>query len=133
MRLMKENLLRVVGVNDENRRPAKGPRRYLRAPQKAGNEEGGDSSLYVEERFGRNLDLSFVNSAKAAVRRRIAGTLRSDVELEDVESARVPGRDVEGFTENDVYLFPTGMSAIFNTHQILMNLLDNSLKSVCYG
>ncbi|KAI5295953.1 hypothetical protein KEM52_006330 [Ascosphaera acerosa] len=38
-------------------------------------------------------------------------------------------------TAGDVFLFPTGMSAIFNTHQLLLNTMDegHTKKSVCFG
>ncbi|TGZ80259.1 cystathionine gamma-synthase [Ascodesmis nigricans] len=130
LKLLEEQQLVEVGSQDAPR--PKGPRRYSRAPKRsAPNSE--DPSAFVEERFGRNLNFSFVGDAKMAVRRRIAGTLRSDVELDALDSTRVPGRDVEGFTENDVHLYPTGMSAIFNTHQALLSLAKEPVKSVCYG
>ena len=90
---------------------------------------------FVEERFGRNLDMSLATNAKLAIRRRIAGALIADVELEEAleltESAP-PGRKVHGFSEQDVYLFPTGMSSIFNIHRICLSCLGN-LKSICFG
>jgi len=118
-------------------RPAKGPKRYSRVSvdKGAGGEISPteDTSRFVEERFGRNLGVEFVANAKLAVRRRIAGTLRSDVTLSDaIALPREGGRDVDGFTEDDVYLFPTGMSAIFNSHRLLMETLEPR-KSVCYG
>lgn len=123
-------------------RASKGPKRYSRLPDKIGYkpaaqipdvEVGVDSSRYVEERFGRNLDPAFVDSAKLAIRRRIAGTLKSNVGLQDAlgllnEGGRLDG----GFSENDVYLYPTGMSAIYNAHRLLMSARGPK-KSVCYG
>lgn len=90
---------------------------------------------FVEERFGRNLDMSLAMNAKLAIRRRIAGALTADVELEEAlemtESAS-PGRQVHGFSEHDVYLYPTGMSSIFNVHRVCMSCLGD-LKSICFG
>jgi len=121
-------------------RVTKGPKRYSRMSQDKGPwkppsppADAPDISRFVEERFGRNLDLAFVRHAKLAVRRRIAGTLKSSVGPQDALSlSREGGRDVEGFTEADVFLYPTGMSAIFNSHRILMLALG-AAKSVCYG
>ncbi|KAK3044629.1 hypothetical protein LTS18_000776, partial [Coniosporium uncinatum] len=90
---------------------------------------------FVEERFGRNLDLSLANNAMLAIRRRIAGVLTADVELEDA-LVKAPDRErtrqVSGFSEEDVYLFPTGMSSIYNTHRIWM-ALRGQLRSINYG
>jgi cystathionine gamma-synthase len=121
-------------------RVTKGPKRYSRMSQDKGPwkppsppADAPDTSRFVEERFGRNLDLAFVRHAKLAVQRRIAGTLRSNVgPLDALSLSREGGRDVEGFTEADVFLYPTGMSAIFNSHRILMLALG-AAKSVCYG
>ncbi|RPB03758.1 PLP-dependent transferase [Choiromyces venosus 120613-1] len=116
-------------------RMSKGPKRYSRGniPFKQPAQEDEELDTFVEERFGRNLDLAFVDSAKLAIRRRIAGSLKTNVEVKDaLELSSEGGRMVEGFAENDVYLHPTGMSAIFNTHRLLMATLGPK-KSVCYG
>lgn len=89
-------------------------------------EEGDESSRFVEERFGRNLDISFVEGAKLAIKRRIAGSLKPD------ESKTSNIGDLERVSETDVYLYPCGMSAIFNTHRLLISVLGLK-KSVCYG
>ncbi|KAF9349007.1 hypothetical protein BGX34_002120 [Mortierella sp. NVP85] len=79
-----------------------------------------DYEVYVEERYGRNLDLSFAPKAKVAMRRRIA-----------TQVAHTAGNG-EFVTEEDVYLYPTGMSAIYNAHRIAMTLAPTR-KSVCFG
>lgn len=94
----------------------KGPRRYQKKPSvDAMNgaseklnalKEAQDPTDFVEERFGRNLNLSLTKNAKLAVRRRIAGSLTADVEL-----------------------YPCGMSAIYNAHRNLM-ALKGQLKSI---
>lgn len=128
----------------EGSRFCKGPRRYQRKtsidianppPQSNGTTETQDPTQFVEERFGRNLDLSMTKNAKLAVRRRIAGSLTADVELpeslaleKDVENTR----NVAGFSDDDVYLYPCGMSAIFNAHRILM-ATKGQQKSIVYG
>ncbi|KAG0640634.1 pyridoxal phosphate-dependent transferase [Tuber brumale] len=115
-------------------RMSKGPKRYSHGGMQfkpSAQEEELDT--FVEERFGRNLDLAFVDSAKLAIRRRIAGSLEISMGLKDaLKSSNDDGGMVEGFAENDVYLHPTGMSAIFNTHRLLMAILGPN-KSVCYG
>ncbi|KAG0213939.1 hypothetical protein BGX28_003117 [Mortierella sp. GBA30] len=84
-----------------------------------------DYEVYVEERYGRNLDLSFAPKAKVALRRRIAAQV-----------AHHAGSGWTGtgdyVTEEDVYLYPTGMSAIYNAHRIAMTLFPTR-KSICFG
>lgn len=132
----------------------KGPRRYQKSrssfnsrpvaqaqvndhstPSGTASAEGKEYVQFVEERFGRNLDLSLAANAKLAVRRRIAGALTADVDLHQalkMPEAQAPIRSVQGFSVDDVYLYPTGMSAIFNTHRSMM-AIRGELKSVCFG
>ncbi|KAK9449261.1 pyridoxal phosphate-dependent transferase [Limtongia smithiae] len=116
-------------------------RRYakrLESPSVHGSEDESDDSrefsTFVEERFGRNLDISFVKQVKIAVRRRIAGTLDDNLDISQSLHVQPHSttREVEGLTEDDVYLYPTGMSSIFNSHQILLVALEPR-KSVCFG
>jgi cystathionine gamma-synthase len=100
---------------------------------------------YVEERYGRNLNLKFADKAKIALRRRIAGVMtetEQTMKVEDLEESpsvideqrkRQGERGVAGLSESDVYLFPCGMSAIFNAHRFAMGALDATRKSICYG
>jgi cystathionine gamma-synthase len=93
-----------------------------------------DQLVYLEERYGRNLDISFAGRAKIALRRRIAGTLRENVAINEALLLQ-PGenaRSKKGLDESDVYLCPTGMSAIWTAHQLLLNSLTPR-KSVCFG
>jgi cystathionine gamma-synthase len=99
------------------------------------NGEVQDPDQFVEERFGRNLDLSMTKNAKLAVRRRIAGSLTADVGLTEalaLDKDAAMTRHVAGFSEDDVYLYPTGMSAIFNTHRNLLQA-KGQLKAIVYG
>jgi cystathionine gamma-synthase len=123
--------------------PSKGPRRYQTkesvdlSPQCAHTKglDGKDYIQFVEERFGRNLDVSLAYSAKLAIRRRIAGALVANVDLrEALEISSPPTRteQVEGFSERDVYLYPCGMSSIFNTHRALM-ACRGEMKSITFG
>ncbi|KAL7272730.1 Cystathionine gamma-synthase [Rhizina undulata] len=144
--LLVEKSAYIEHSNDPAHRLSKGPKRYSRTlsdkvqhhvstPEAKPfvTAEEPDTTQFVEERFGRNLDASFVDSAKLAIRRRIAGTLKSNVSPSDALAlSNEGGRLVEGFTENDVFLYPTGMSAIFNTHRLLMSVLGPK-KSICYG
>jgi cystathionine gamma-synthase len=94
-----------------------------------------DQLTYLEERYGRNLNIQNVELAKIAVRRRIAGSLTlsdaPDVALEAKDDDKSHKRvDVD-----DVYLFPTGMTSIFHAHQLALNTLPDghSRKSACFG
>ncbi|KUI62248.1 Cystathionine gamma-synthase [Cytospora mali] len=129
-------------------RQSRGPRRYQRpmsidralsglrngsnSPAPAPDSE--ESSRFVEERFGRNLDISLVQRAKTAIRRRIAGTLTSDIDVKHhpLPQAEPTNRGVHGLTEQDIYLYPCGMNAIFHTHRMLMNA-HGSHKSISFG
>ena len=93
-----------------------------------------DQLVYLEERYGRNLDISFAGRAKIALRRRIAGTLRENVGINEALLLQ-PGENArtnKGLDESDVYLCPSGMSAIWTAHQLLLNSLPPK-KSVCFG
>lgn len=112
-------------------RVCKGPRRYQKQTSidhtghdlSNGTGEVQDPTRFVEERFGRNLDLSKTKNAKLAIRRRIAGSLTADVALTEalsLEKDVSTTRQVAGFSEDDVYLYPTGMSSIFNSHRNIL-------------
>ena len=124
--------------------PIKGPRRYQKKDiDMSAHEishftsslERKDSAQFVEERFGRNLDGSLAANAKLAIRRRIAGALTANVDLQEaLEISQPPTRQarVEGLSEEDVYLHPCGMSSIFNTHRTMM-ICRGPRKSISYG
>ena len=86
-----------------------------------------DHLTYVEERYGRNMATIEAPRAKRALRKRIAGMTSDEVQA-DVD---VMNRSDEGIGEDDVYLYPTGMSAIFHAHQVA--LATRQEKSVCFG
>jgi cystathionine gamma-synthase len=100
-----------------------------------GVRNGNDLSQFVEERFGRNLNAKLASKAKVAVRRRIAGCLTDGSELDQALEAPTDGQShrIKGLTEDDVYLYPTGMSSIFNTHRILLACREEPRKSICFG
>lgn len=94
-----------------------------------------EGAQFVEERYGRNLHFSLAGKAKLAIRRRIAGGLTADIDLDrttEIAHSTMNIRKVPGLTEEDVYLFPSGMSSIFNTHRIMM-ACRGPMKSVCFG
>ena len=135
-------------------RSCKGPRRYQRGgsihhnpatSQKSAHSDLSTVGLaipetkeyvqFVEERFGRNLDTSLAKNAKLAIRRRIAGALVANVDLQDALDMPDDGtqiRQVHGISEHDIYLYPCGMNSIFNAHQILM-ATRGPMESVCFG
>ncbi|KAB8076694.1 pyridoxal phosphate-dependent transferase [Aspergillus leporis] len=98
----------------------------------SGVPDGQEYIQFIEERFGRNLNTSLADQAKLAVRRRIAGVLTADVELSEALEEKFGEGRVAGLTESDVFLFPTGMSSIFNSHQMLM-AARGVMKSICFG
>ena len=96
-----------------------------------------DLTTYLEERYGRNLPLFNANLAKQALKRRIVGgLLPSDEGFGQL--ANVTRGVGEGIvTEDDVWLFPCGMSAIWHAHDICRIARRRSGKpegkSICYG
>ncbi|KAK5173185.1 Cystathionine gamma-synthase [Saxophila tyrrhenica] len=143
-------LVEASSARDSPPRVTKGPRRYQRVSVDLKNSavvngNGAamdgvpppDSAQFVEERFGRNLGTGLANQAKLAVRKRIAGSLTSAIELPDSLShaedlMRTRSRDVPGFSTDDVWLYPMGMNAIFHAHETLKSTLREA-KSVMYG
>lgn len=138
--LEKGLLVDAAKINEPPARMCKGPRRYqnknvsvdLDAP--AVQQDAETLTQFVEQRFGRNLDLSMTKNAKLAVRRRIAGSLTADVALAEALSLEADSERTRGHgcSEDDVYLYPTGMSAIFNTHRNLL-AAKGERKSIVYG
>lgn len=149
-RAFDEGTLTCASGESSPPRLTKGPRRYQRVSvdMKPANtthtgpettQDGGmpDSVQFVEERFGRNLDVTFTSQAKLAVRKRIAGSLTSDADLPDSlneseDLRRTRSRDVPGFSIDDVYLYSGGMNAIFHAHETLKASVREA-KSVMYG
>lgn len=160
LKALKDGILRPVTAQP---RPApedlytKGPRRYQRPGSRNGivrdvspptdaatngttaDGEDKDHNQFVEERFGRNLNVKLASQAKLAIRRRISGCLIDDAELEQAlaKSPNNCDRRQKGLAEDDVYLYPCGMSSIFNTHRILMANAQakgqEPRKSICFG
>lgn len=105
--------------------------KLLRSGSLSGNEEvEKEFNTFIEQKFGRVLDLKFADRAKIALRRRICGKVDKSKNQEDeMEKAR-RGKYLN---ETDVYLYQTGMTAIFHSHQALLNIFPEPKKSVCFG
>ena len=95
-------------------------------PEASAEPLNKDHITYLEERYGRNMPLSSAAAAKRALRRRIAGVLvrdsPSDWSTAGAQDAQLgpSTRGVEGVTEDDVFLYSTGMSAIWSAHQLAL-------------
>lgn len=100
-----------------------------------GASESRESTQFLEERFGRNLDVSFADNAKSAICRRIADALSGDAELTATPSpvSTTPNlRGVTGLSEDDVYLYPCGMNAIFHVHRMMLEV-RGPMESISFG
>ncbi|KAI0786308.1 pyridoxal phosphate-dependent transferase [Abortiporus biennis] len=99
---------------------------------------GSDLKTYVEERYGRNLPLEAAAAGKRAMRRRIAGVLLrdspSDWSIAGGRDAKLgpSTRGIKEVTEDDVFLYPTGMSTVWSAHQLALATRPLA-KSVCFG
>lgn len=83
--------------------------------------EDRQPEIYVEEKLGRNLTFSRASEAKLSVRTRLADELNKFSKRVSVE---------------DITLYPTGMTAIFTSHLIVMDAFQSEskgLKAVCFG
>lgn len=162
LKALKDGILQPVSTPQKSKHEelfAKGPRRYQRPASQNGIALGGvptpiespgndatpaesedrDHDQFVEERFGRNLNVKLASQAKLAIRRRIGGCLTDNLDLDEAlakSSEKGDGRQ-RGLCEDDVYLYPSGMSSIFNTHRILRANAEakgqEPRKSICFG
>lgn len=108
-----------------------------------------DYAQFIEERFGRNLNAELAAKAKLAIRRRIAGCLTENLELDEAIQYSATHQDrlrqeqnlleasLRNVSDEDVYLYPTGMASIFSAHQLAMQESETrtgqQLKSICFG
>lgn len=90
------------------------------------DEDSPDWARYIEERFARNQPVSEAPNAKRQLRRRIAGVLLKD------QTEKIPDEPRQGPTEEDVFLFPSGMSAIWHAHRTVLESFTPT-KSICFG
>ncbi|KAH0425196.1 cystathionine gamma-synthase [Colletotrichum camelliae] len=91
----------------------------------------------AKEVFGQEVEILVGESRKAkqVLQQRIAGILRHHLNKHaESETSVETGQHSSGTHDliNDVYIFPTGMSAIFHTHQFLLGTRGN-LKSISFG
>ncbi|KAH9041196.1 PLP-dependent transferase [Lactarius hengduanensis] len=95
---------------------------------------GTDQSEYLEQRYGWTPDVAAAELAKAAIRCHIASVLVRDEGAGGGEAAVKVAPSVRGVavTEHDVFLFPTGMTAIWSAHQLALDVRGGK-KSVCFG
>ncbi len=158
LKAIQEGLLVLEGQttspNHGNDQFRKGPRRYQRggslndtnrtsksltesssSAEPHAVREGNEFSQFVEERFGRNLNARLALKAKVAVRRRIAGCFADDADVDPpTEASKDPSSQrISGLTENDVYLYPAGMSAIFNTYRSIRAMSSEPRQAICFG
>lgn len=90
---------------------------------KLGLPRSPDHAYY--EYYQKHIPLSSVNDAKIAIRTRYAGILQDGSNI----------RGVSGVSTDDVFLYPNGMAAIWNCHQLLAATIaskigPNTLKNV---
>lgn len=113
--------------------PPPGPRTGD-AQRAATTDDLNPDSVYLEERYGRNLPLSAAAFAKRALRSRVAGVLVRDDHGSPSEELFVgPSmRGISTVAAEDVFLYPTGMSAIWSAHNIA-RATRSPAKSVCFG
>ncbi|KAI1820521.1 pyridoxal phosphate-dependent transferase [Xylaria intraflava] len=127
---------RGASIDESSRTNGRGHGFANRTPSPPSEElaDSVESSRFLEERFGRNLDVSLVENAKSAIRRRIAGVLTTDL---DLDSKSLPvmdsnARGISNLQEHDIYLTPCGMNAVFVTHQALLRSRTPE-KSINFG
>lgn len=97
-------------------------------------EELNPDTVYLEERYGRNLPLEAASLAKRVLRSRVAGVLM-DHSHDQPPNEFLVGPSVRGVSSvaaDDVFLYPTGMSAIWSAHSISLATRPPA-KSVCFG
>ncbi|KAF8903932.1 pyridoxal phosphate-dependent transferase [Gymnopilus junonius] len=106
-------------------------------------EDVAPDSVYLEERFGRNLPLSAASFAKRTLRSRVAGVLVRDASnashfpatTQAKKEDLVVGPSKRGIADvaaDDVYLFPSGMASIWSAHNMALSVRPPA-KSICFG
>lgn len=153
-KMMKDGGLREKDSLEDTGRQCKGPKRYRRqlstggvdipsGPDHArqtngvnGSLDHGDQARFVEERYGRNLNLELAAQAKLAIRRRIAGSLMRNDDLPESLETLTDDQQDEGrssLSTDDVFLYPGGMNSIYNTHRTLRSASRVLTQTICFG
>lgn len=132
-----------------NRMSGKGHNRHYSAvkpsiPSQASTTSAEDTNpdaVYLEERYGRNLPLEAASFAKRALRSRVAGVMIRDgstgspstpCAAKDDFAVGPSTRGITDVAAHDVYLQPSGMSAIWMAHDLALAIRPPA-KSVCFG
>lgn len=103
----------------------------VRSSSMSQNEEvEREFNTFIEQKFGRVLDLKFSTEAKRALKKRICGKI--DTTNHQISDNGESTRN-KNLSENDVYLYPTGMASIFNAHQAVLGITKTPKKTVCFG
>lgn len=129
-------------ANTISSKVSRGPRRYQteahvkaavvkETPGLAGNESN-EATQFLEERFGRNLNVAMVKQARGAICHRIANATKCNADTATQDFLAENGRSSNQTPDENVFLFPCGMNAIFNTHRALLHCRGNK-KSVSFG
>ena len=136
-------LIKSIPINPTRQRSSKNKHYLVQGIATQEDEEDetmtAEHSTYLEERYGRNLPRSDADLAKRVVRKRVAGVLARDSDPTQSPTLTAFANDtsptvrrVANLTEDDVYLFPTGMSSIWTAHQLALATRPPT-KSVCFG
>ncbi|KAL0959680.1 hypothetical protein HGRIS_011378 [Hohenbuehelia grisea] len=80
------------------------------------------------QHFRENLPLGCASSAKKVIRKRIAAFCSTDAAHSENLDPKVSGV----VTPDDVYLYPSGMVALWNVHELVLTL-EKEAKTVCFG
>lgn len=104
------------------RNPKRGSSSMNRSSSSTSQNLEKEYSTYIEERFGRNLDLKFAKEAKSILEKRIMNKINESNDY---------------FTDCDnVYLLPTGITSLFTAHQAILNMFPERAEteqSICFG
>lgn len=128
--------------NSASSKVSRGPRRYQTeahvkttvakvTPGPAGTENN-EATQFLEERFGRNLNVTMVKQARGAICRRIADSTNCNDDSTTQDFSSKNGRTSSQVQDENIFLFPCGMNAIFHTHRALLNYRGKK-KSVSFG
>lgn len=88
-----------------------------------------DTAIYVEERFGRNMERSQGALAKAIIKERLGeafyGEAMTTMSSTSSASTHSPRDDYP------IWLYPSGMSAIYNAHRLVREALPGGGERPC--
>ncbi|MBW0464785.1 hypothetical protein O181_004500 [Austropuccinia psidii MF-1] len=133
--------------------PRTGPCRYIFKPSSQISStiinptpitpEDESATSYDQERYGPNLSVQFSCAAKLSLRCRIVDILQETATTANTSFSETnlkhSIRGTGKLTEDNVYLYPSGMSSIFFAHQIAMTVHSQIQpnkpmgKSICFG